>query len=46
VGWVEDVSGVNAQKQSRDVLLASLRLVLRDLQQHGCSLLREGGNHS
>ena len=30
VGWVEEVPGVNAQEQSRDELLASLRLVLRE----------------
>ena len=29
-GWVEEVPGVNAQEQSRDELLASLRLVLRE----------------
>ena len=30
VGWVEEVPGVNAKEQSRDELLASLRLVLRE----------------
>ncbi len=30
VGWVEEVPGVNAQEQSRDELLTSLRLVLRE----------------
>ena len=30
VGWVEEVPGVHAQEQSRDELLASLRLVLRE----------------
>ena len=30
VDWVEEVPGVNAQEQSRDELLASLRLVLRE----------------
>jgi len=29
-GWVEEVPGVNAQEQSRDELLASLRSVLRE----------------
>ena len=30
VGWVEEVPGVNAQEHSRDELLVSLRLVLRE----------------
>lgn len=30
LGWVEEVPGVNAQERSRDELLASLRLVLRE----------------
>ena len=30
VGWVEEVHGVNAQERSRDALLASLRVVLRE----------------
>lgn len=30
VGWVEEVPGVNAQEQSREELLTSLRLVLRE----------------
>ena len=30
VGWVEEVPGVNAQERSRDALLASLRVVLRE----------------
>lgn len=30
VGWVEEVPGVNAQEQSRETLLESLRLALRE----------------
>lgn len=30
IGWVEEVPGVNAQEQSREALLASLREVLRE----------------
>lgn len=30
LGWVEEVPGVNAQERTRDELLASLRLVLRE----------------
>lgn len=30
IGWVEEVSGVNAQEHTREKLLASLRLVLRE----------------
>ena len=30
LGWVEEVPGVNAQEQSREALLASLRVVLRE----------------
>jgi predicted RNase H-like HicB family nuclease len=29
IGWVEEVPGVNAQEESREVLLESLREVLR-----------------
>ena len=28
IGWVEEVPGVNAQEQTREALLASLKLVL------------------
>jgi predicted RNase H-like HicB family nuclease len=30
IGWVEEVPGVNAQEESREVLLESLREVLRE----------------
>lgn len=30
LGWVEEVPGVNAQEQSREALLDSLRVVLRE----------------
>lgn len=30
VGWVEEVPGVNAQERSREELLDSLRMVLRE----------------
>jgi predicted RNase H-like HicB family nuclease len=30
IGWVEEVPGVNAQEQSREALLQSLRDVLRE----------------
>jgi len=30
LGWVEEVPGVNAQEHTREELLASLRLVLRE----------------
>ena len=30
IGWVEEVPGVNAQEQSREALLESLRDVLRE----------------
>jgi predicted RNase H-like HicB family nuclease len=30
LGWVEEVPGVNAQERTRDELLVSLRLVLRE----------------
>lgn len=33
VGWVEEVPGVNAQEQSREQLLESLRLVLREARE-------------
>lgn len=29
-GWVEDVPGVNAQEESREALIKSLRSVLRE----------------
>ena len=30
IGWVEEIPGVNAQEHSREELLESLRLVLRE----------------
>jgi predicted RNase H-like HicB family nuclease len=30
IGWVEEVPGVNAQEQSREALLESLREILRE----------------
>jgi predicted RNase H-like HicB family nuclease len=30
IGWVEEVPGVNAQEQSREELLASLRTILTE----------------
>lgn len=30
IGWVEEVSGVNAQERSREELLASLRMTLAE----------------
>ena len=30
IGWVEEVSGVNAQESTREVLLASLKVVLQE----------------
>jgi predicted RNase H-like HicB family nuclease len=30
IGWVEEVSGVNAQESTREELLASLKLVLQE----------------
>jgi predicted RNase H-like HicB family nuclease len=30
IGWVEEVPGVNAQEQSREALLESLRQILRE----------------
>ena len=30
IGWVEEVPGVNAQKQSRELLIISLREVLSE----------------
>ena len=33
LGWVEEVPGVNAQEKSREQLLESLRVVLREAQE-------------
>ncbi len=30
IGWIEEVPGVNCQERSRDKLLASLRVALRE----------------
>ncbi len=30
IGWIEEISGVNAQEHSREELLESLRQVLRE----------------
>ena len=30
IGWVEEVSGVNAQESTREELLASLKVVLQE----------------
>lgn len=30
IGWIEEVPGVNCQEKSRDQLIASLRLTLRE----------------
>jgi len=30
IGWVEEVPGVNAQEATREVLLASLKVVLQE----------------
>ena len=30
IGWVEEVSGVNAQESTRDGLVASLKVVLQE----------------
>ena len=30
IGWVEELPGVNAQEQSREALLESLRAILRE----------------
>ena len=30
IGWVEEVSGVNAQESTREELLASLKMVLQE----------------
>jgi predicted RNase H-like HicB family nuclease len=30
IGWVEEVPGVNAQEQSREELLTSLKVILRE----------------
>lgn len=30
IGWIEEVPGVNCQEQSRDELLESLRITLRE----------------
>ncbi len=37
LGWVEEVPGVNAQVQSREALLDSLRVVLREALELNCS---------
>ena len=31
IGWVEEVSGVNAQESTREELLASLKIVLQEV---------------
>ncbi len=31
IGWVEEVSGVNAQESTREELLASLKMVLQEV---------------
>ena len=31
IGWVEEVPGVNAQEESREALLVSLREILREV---------------
>jgi len=31
IGWVEEVSGVNAQESTREELLASLKVVLQEV---------------
>lgn len=33
IGWVEEVSGVNAQESTREELLVSLKLVLQEALQ-------------
>ena len=50
IGWVEEVPGVNAQEQSREALLESLREVLREAlefnRQDALEAAGPGGNHS
>ena len=51
IGWIEEVPGVNCQEPSREALVETLRVTLREallrhLRQHGCELLREGAKHS
>lgn len=46
VGWVEEMPGVNAQEQSRDELLASLRLVRREALELNCQEARQAAGPS
>ncbi len=47
IGWVEEVPGVNAQEQSQEALLESLREVLREAlvcnRQDALEAVRPGG---
>jgi hypothetical protein len=36
IGWIEEVPGVNCQESSRDKLLSSLELALREALQMDC----------
>lgn len=31
IGWIEEISGINCQKSTKEVLLESLRVALREL---------------
>jgi hypothetical protein len=42
IGWIEEVPGVSCQERTRDALLASLRLTLRQAQGEGVRCQRLG----
>ncbi len=42
IGWIEEVPGVNCQERTREELLETLRITLREI----LDLNREGGRHS
>jgi hypothetical protein len=45
IGWIEEVPGVNCQEQSRDELLDSLRITLREaLELNRSDALRAAGD--
>ena len=46
IGWIEEVAGVNAQERTREELLQSLRLVLREaLEFNRAEAIEAAGEH-
>jgi predicted RNase H-like HicB family nuclease len=41
IGWVEEVPGVNAQEKSKEALLASLKVILREALEFNRAEARE-----